>query len=48
MIKKNFLNLKGLSEVVKLKSNDSTASKISVKEREADLNNIMFLFDDNK
>ena len=48
MIKKNFLNLKGLSEVVKLKSNERKEKKISVKEREADLNNIMFLFDDNK
>ena len=45
MIKKNFLNMKGLSEVVELKSNDSTASKISVKE--TDLNNRVFLFDDD-
>ena len=49
MIKKNFLNMKGLSELVELKSNDSTASKISVKEGEVDSNNRVFLFDeDNK
>lgn len=47
MIKKNFLNMKGLSEVVELKSNDSTAFNISVKEGEADLNNRVFLFDDD-